>query len=101
MAALTASPVHHVAVGDRPCRANRCGQLVVAAGRFGQMDLCDPRWTVEERVLDQLLHEAVELSTSPRRAVWQTIAGDPATPLVVKLRTFAAVVGSLQPCERQ
>lgn len=100
MASLTASPVHHVPVGDRAYQANR-RELVAAAGRFGQMDLHDPRWTVEERVLDQLLHEAVELSTSPRRAVWQTIAGDPATPLVVKLRTFAAVVGSLQFCERQ
>lgn len=91
MTALTESPGVH-----RAYQANRREQLVAAASRFGQMELSDQRWTFEEGVLDRLLQEAVELSTSPRRAVWQTIVEDPATPLVVKLRTLAVVLQSFR-----
>lgn len=79
-----------------PVRRTTIEELSEAADRFGQMDLGDPQWAVTEPLLDRLLGQAVLLAEATRAEVWQCIAADPGTPLVVRLRTFAAVVGSLQ-----
>lgn len=95
MTALSTRPASRVAVGPPPLPETRDEQLTAAAERFAQMDLRDERWVYEEHALDLLLQETVRTSSSPRAAVWQMVIEEPATPLVVKLRTLAAAVGSL------
>lgn len=95
MTALNTLSTPRGTVGDRAYPATRPEELIAAADWFGQMKLSDHRWVYEERQLDGLLRDAVTLSTNPRKAVWQTIIEDSATPLVVKLRTFAAAVESI------
>jgi hypothetical protein len=69
--------------------------LHLAAAYLGQIDVGDPRWTQLDPVLDACLREAVRRSHEPRASVWRTIADDPESPLVVKLRTFGLVLGTL------
>lgn len=95
MTALNTLSTPRATVGDRANPGTRPEELIAAADRFGQMQLSDQRWVYEERQLDGLLRDAVTLSTNPRRTVWQTIIEDSDTPLVVKLRTFAAAVESV------
>lgn len=65
------------------------------AGHLGQMDLGDPRWPRMEPVLDLCLLSAVTSCDGPRVAVWQDIATDVHSPLIVKLRTLASVLRQL------
>lgn len=93
---LTPTTTRHAQATPAPERASAIDHLHRAADRFGQMDLDDPRWVHEEPQLDRLLGRAVLLSAHRRAWVWGAIAADPDSPLVVKLRTFAAAVGSLR-----
>lgn len=81
---------------DDPTIPTTATDLARVADRLGQMDLGDPRWAEEEAELDYFLAQAVQASDHARTEVWRTIAADPDSPLVVKLRTFAAAVGSLR-----
>lgn len=96
MTTLSPPPTPSPPVGRSARPATRQEQLIAAAERFGHLELGDKRWESEQVALDQLLVEAVQLSTGPRRAVWDSIVADPTTPLVVKLRTLGAVLQSFR-----
>jgi hypothetical protein len=66
------------------------------ADEFGQLDLGDPGWVQMEAVLDRALRDGVTTSEDRRVAVWEEIIDDPRTPLVVKLRTFSAMLPTLR-----
>lgn len=93
---LTPTTSPHAQAPPNPEGSAAIDDLHRATTRFGQMDVGDPRWAQEEAQLDRLLGQAVLLSDYPRAWVWAMIAMDPATPLVVKLRTFGAAVASLR-----
>lgn len=88
MTTLSPPPTPCPPVGRSARPATRQEQLSAAADRFGNLEAGDKRWESEQDLLDQLLVEAVQLATSPRKENTMTCPTKRKTARVTVLTAF-------------